>query len=81
MRAGRKVLRFLFTSQILTIFFGLCALGLFVGVQTRPAPGTFPWAEIFDQMQVVSYRDAPSDTTSRFVVQLCAGGRVFSQLE
>jgi len=81
MRAGRKVLRFLFTSQILTIFFGLCALGLFVGVQTRPAPGTFPWAEIFDQMQVVSYRDAPSDTTSRFVVQLCAGGRVFSQYD
>src|SRR4029078_12885510 len=80
-RASGKLIAFLFRSQILTVFLGLCVLGFFVGAQTRPAPGSFPWAELFDQLQVASYRDAPSDTTSRFVVELCAGGRVFSQYD
>ena len=81
LRAGGRLARFLFKSQILTIFCGLCVLGIFVGVQTRPATGAFPYAELFDQLQVVSYRDAPGDSSSRFVVQLCAGGRVFSQYD
>ncbi|HET9326367.1 MAG TPA: FAD:protein FMN transferase [Candidatus Eisenbacteria bacterium] len=81
LRAGGRLLRFLFRSQILPIFLGLSALGFFVGAQTRPAPGSFPWGELFDQLQVASYRDAPGDTSSRFVVELCAGGRVFSQYD
>ncbi|MGH7730554.1 MAG: hypothetical protein ACRENJ_04810, partial [Candidatus Eiseniibacteriota bacterium] len=80
-RLGGRLARFLVRSQILTIFFGLCLLGVIVGVQTRPAPGTFPYAELFDQMSVVSYRESPSDTTSRFVVHLAAGGRVFRQYD
>jgi len=80
-RAGGRLARFLVKSQILTIFFGLCVLGILVGLLTRPAPGVFPYAELFDQLQVVSYRDAPTDTSSRFVVQLCAGGKVFSQYD
>lgn len=80
-RVAEKLARIVFRSRILYVFLGLCALGMIVGAETRPAPGTFPWAELFDQLQVVSYRDAPSDTSSRFVVQLCAGGRVFSQYD
>jgi hypothetical protein len=80
-RAGGRLARFLVKSQIITIFFGLCVLGIVVGLLTRPAPGVFPYAELFDELQVVSYRDAPTDTSSRFVVQLCAGGKVFSQYD
>jgi hypothetical protein len=81
LKPGGKLARFLFKSQILTVFLGLCALGILVGAQTRPMPGVFPYAELFDQLQVVSYRDTPGDSSSRFVVQLCAGGRVFSQYD
>jgi ApbE family protein len=80
-RAGGRLGRSLLRSPILRVFLGLCILGFIVGAQTRPATGTFPYAELFDQLQVVSYRDAPTDTSSRFVVQLCAGGRVFSQYD
>ena len=76
-RLARRLLR----SQILTVFLLLCILGFWVGTQTRPAPGTFPHAELFDQMSVVSYRETPSDTTTRFIVQLGAAGRVFREYD
>jgi hypothetical protein len=80
-RFVRRVGRFVVRSQIITVFLGLCVIGFIVGLQTRPAPGTFPQAELFDQMQVVSYRESPTDTLSRFVVQLAADGKVFSQYD
>jgi hypothetical protein len=76
-----RPVRILFKSQVFTVFLGLCLLGLIVGVQSRPAPGAFPYAELFDQLQVLSYRDAPTDTSSRFVVLLCAGNNAFSQYD
>lgn len=80
-RLGGRLARFLLRSQILTVFIGLCLLGILVGAQTRPAKETFPAAELFDQMSVVSYRESPTDTSARFVVQLAAGGKVFRQYD
>lgn len=80
-RLGGRLGRFLLRSQILTVFLGLCLLGILVGAQTRPAQETFPAAELFDQMSVVSYRESPSDTSARFVVQLSAGGKVFREYD
>jgi hypothetical protein len=81
LRVAGRLAGFLLRSQILTVFLGLCLLGILVGAQTRPAPGVFPHAELFDQMSVVSYRETPSDTAARFVVQLAAGGKVFRQYD
>lgn len=78
--AGR-VFRFLVKTQIFTIFVALCVLGIVVGASTRPDSGSIPYDELFEQMRVVSYRESPSDTTSRFVVELAAGDRVFSQYD
>lgn len=80
-RVMSRIGRFLVRSQIITVFLGLCLLGFMVGIQTRPAPGTFPHAELFDQMRVVSYRESPSDTAARFVIQLAADGKVFRQYD
>src|SRR5262249_3778677 len=80
-RATGRLARFLFRSQIITVFFGLCVLGAFVGMPTRPAHGRFPYDGLFDQPQVMSYREAPTDPSRRFVVQLCAGGKIFSQYD
>jgi ApbE family protein len=76
-----RLARTLLRSRILKVFLVLCVLGFWVGAQTRPAPGTFPYAELFDQLSVVSYRDTPSDTTTRFIVQLAAAGKVFSEYD
>lgn len=76
-----RLARFLLRSQILTIFFALCVLGVIVGAQTRPPRGAFPHAELFDGLRVVSFRESPSDTSARFIVQLSAGGKVFSQYD
>lgn len=73
--------RFLLKSQLLTVFLVLCALGVYVGVQTRPDPHVVPYAELFGQMGVVSYRESPSDTTARFVAELTAGGKVFRRYD
>src|SRR5262245_57687573 len=78
---GRGLARFLLKSQLLTIFLALTVLGLVVGLQSRPASGTLPWDELWSAMSVISYRESPADTTARFVVELTAGGRVFSQYD
>ena len=80
-RFAGRLGRFLLKSQILTLFLALCVLGIIVGLQTRPARDTFPTAELFEQMSVVSYRESPSDTTTRFVAELTAGGKVFQQYD
>jgi hypothetical protein len=78
--AGR-VARFLVKSQLLTIFLGLTLLGVIVGAFMRPDPDRTPYDELFDGMGVQSYRESPADTSARFVVQLSAGGRMFSEYD
>jgi thiamine biosynthesis lipoprotein ApbE len=78
--AGRLA-RFLLKSQLLTVFLGLCVLGFGVGLATRPSPGVVPYGELFENMRVVSYRESPSDTSARFVVELWAGGKAFRQYD
>jgi hypothetical protein len=73
--------RFLVRNQLLTVFLVLCVLGMVVGAQTRPDPAMVPWDELFREMRVTSYRDSPSDTVARFVVDLAAGGRVFRRYD
>lgn len=81
LRALGFVARFLFKSQLLTVFIGLCVLGVFVGAQSRPDPRQVPYGELFGNMSVLSYRESPSDTTARFMVELSAGGKVFRQYD
>jgi len=76
-----RAAKFLVKTQVLTIFLALCVLGVMVGLSTRPDPNRIPYAELFDQMSVVSYRESPSDTSARFVVELAAAGRVFGQYD
>jgi hypothetical protein len=73
--------RVLFRSQLLTLFLVLCATGIVVGLRTRPDPNVLPYAELFREMRVVSYRESPSDTAARFVVDLSAGGKVFRRYD
>ena len=80
-RRIRKLAGFLLKSQLLTVFLVLCMAGVIVGLQTRPDGNLLPYAELFDEMSVVSYRESPSDTTARFVVDLAAGGKVFRRYE
>ena len=76
-----RVSRFLFKSQLATVWLVLCALGFVVGLQARPDPRTAPYEELFENMSVRSFRESPSDTTARFVVELAARGRVFRQYD
>lgn len=76
-----KLPRFLFKSQLLTAFLGLCVAGVIVGLQTRPDRTVLPWAELTREMSVVSYRESPSDTTAHFYVDLGAGGRTFRRYD
>jgi hypothetical protein len=76
-----RVAKFLLKSQLLTLLLALCALGFLVGMNTRPEPGTVPFEELFENLSVLSYREAPSDSTARFVVELSVRGRVFRQYD
>jgi hypothetical protein len=80
-RTFGRLARFLFKRQLLIGFVVLCVLGLFVGLQARSDPHAVPYAELFNQMSVLSYRESPSDTTARFVVELSAAGKVFRQYD
>ncbi len=71
----------LIRSALLTVFVVLCVAGIIVGLLTRPNPRVIPYAELFNEMNVVSYRESPLDTTSHFVVDLCAGGKAFSRYD
>ncbi len=75
------VAKFLLKSQLLTLLLVLCALGFLAGTHARPDPGAVPFEELFENLSVVSYREAPSDSSARFVVELSARGRVFRQYD
>ena len=68
-------------SRLLLAFLALLLVGFWVGMRTRPDPTLLPYDELFSGMTVLSYRDTPSDTAARFVVELAAGKHVFSQYD
>ncbi len=72
-RAGKFLLR----THLLTVWLGLGAIGFWVGSQARPESGAIPFEELFENLRVLSYREAPSDSTVRFVVELAARTRPF----
>ncbi len=76
-----RVAKFLLKSQLLTLLFALCALGFVVGKQVHPDPKAIPFEELFENLSVVSYRETPSDSAARFVVELSTRGRVFRQYD
>ena len=76
-----RVVKVVLASHLLTALLVLCAVGFWAGTQARPAPGTVPFEEMFENLSVLSYRDAPSDSTARFVVELAARGRPFRQYD
>ena len=76
-RAGLLFLK----THILTCWVGLCGLGYFIGTQARPEPNRVPYQELFENMVVRSYREAPSDTASHFVVELTARGKPFRRYD
>jgi hypothetical protein len=78
---SKRVGKIFLKSHILTVWVGLCGLGYFIGTQARPEPGTVPYGELFDNLRVLSYREAPSDSTVHFVVELSARGRAFQQYD
>jgi hypothetical protein len=76
-----RVARFLLKSQLLTVFLLLCGVGFWAGTRMRPDMGTVQYDELFENMSVLSYREAPSDSLAHFVVELSAGGRVFQEYD
>ena len=76
-RTGGGLLR----SRLLQIWIGLCVLGFLIGAQARPDPGKIPYDEIFENLRVRSYRETPSDSTARFVIELAARGRTFREYD
>ena len=81
LRRFGRLARWLLKSKLLAGFVVLCVLGVLVGLQARPDPLAVPYAELFNQMSVLSYRESPADTTSRFMVELSAGGKGFRQYD
>jgi hypothetical protein len=77
----RNAMRVLRRNLLLLVFLGLSGFGAVVGAHMRPDPRLVPYDELFGQMSVVSYRETPSDTTARFVVELAAGGHVFRRYD
>lgn len=74
---ARKVLM----SGVLLGFLGLCLLGFFVGREEVPHPAPLPYDQLFDNLQVYSYRDTPSDTSTHFVVELTSFGKPFAEYD
>ncbi|HET9951402.1 MAG TPA: hypothetical protein VFS09_06365 [Candidatus Eisenbacteria bacterium] len=77
----KRVGRFFIKSHILTVWVGLCVFGFIVGTQARPEPKAIPFDDLYEDLRVLSYREAPSDTAARFVVELRARGRAFRQYD
>ena len=75
------VAKFLFRSYLLLALLVLCALGFWAGLHERPQPSSIPFDDLYENLSVLSYRDSPSDSTARFVVELSARGRVFRQYD
>lgn len=72
-RAGKLV----FKGWVVEVWIGLCALGYLIGTQARPDPSRIPYDELFENLRVLSYREAPSDTAVHYVAELTARGKAF----
>ena len=68
-------------SGVLLVFLGLCLLGFMVGREEVPHPTKANAEELFDHLQVYSYRESPSDTNYRFVAELSAFGKTFAEYD
>jgi len=68
-------------SGVLLGFLGLCLLGFVVGREEVRHPAPPPTDQLFENLQVYSYRDNPSDTTCHFVVELTAFGKPFAEYD
>src|SRR5512138_1544492 len=77
---GRLLLSIL-KSRLLMLLFGLFTLGFIAGRQSQPDPTGAPFQELFENLSVVSYRDSPSDSAPRFMVELSARGKVFREYD
>jgi hypothetical protein len=84
----RKTLRFAWKtarralmSGVLLGFLGLALVGFLVGREEVRHPLPVPTDQVFDNLQVYSYRDSPSDTTVHFVVELTAFGKPFAEYD
>jgi hypothetical protein len=73
--------KFLLKSKLLMILLVLAAFGFWAGKRAQPDGSAAPLEELFQNMNVVSYRETPSDTTAHFVVELASRGRVFRQYD
>jgi hypothetical protein len=80
-KAGGRLARFVLRSRLFVGFIVLCVLGVVVGALSRPDANTVPYAELLNEMSVFSYRESPSDSSARFMVELSAGGRAFRQYD
>jgi len=70
------------SSKLLLILLLLAAFGFWAGKHAQPEGSAAPLQELFENMNVVSYRDAPSDPNAHFVVELCnTRGKVFRQYD
>ena len=74
-QAGRLFIK----THILTIWLVLCVLGYVIGTQAGPPSDLNE--DLFENLRVLSYRNAPSDSVSHFVVELSARGRAFRQYD
>lgn len=68
-------------STVLLVFLSLCLVGFLVGREQVPHPVPLPTEQLFDNLQVYSYRDTPSDTNYHFVVELTAFGKTFAEYD
>jgi len=68
-------------STVLLAFLGLCLVGFLVGREQVPHPPPLPTDQLFDNLQVYSYRETPSDTSYHFVVELTAFGKTFAEYD
>ncbi|HEV2106293.1 MAG TPA: hypothetical protein VGU27_11255 [Candidatus Eisenbacteria bacterium] len=75
-----RLAKFVLKSQLLTIFLLLCGLGFWAGTRARPGPQELQ-RELFENLGVLSYRQSPTDSSARFVVQLAADGHVFREYD
>ena len=72
-RAGKLI----FKGWVVAIWVGLCVLGYLIGTQARPDPSRIPHDELFENLRVLSYREAPSDTAVHYIAELTARGKAF----
>ena len=75
------VAKFMLQSKLLVVLLALAAFGFWAGKHSVHDPTAIPFEELFENMNVLSYRESPSDTSARFVVELSSRGRVFSQYD